>query len=238
MALANLTTVTLYGPGHRNGPCDPDAAPGAIVGNGGKCYNSTWGYYSLDLCTKQRTTRKPTTIQTSTKGTSSSTSSSPPSSTSSTPSTISTSSASTAPTPSHTHSNDQGDGTNVGAIAGGVVGGVAFGVIAAVVGILMCLRRRKAKRNQLPEYSGAPGSSHGLADIATKELPSNDYFHDHDSRLGSPRGAPGTPGGAQELSNEGIPEMASYPLVELPDKEHRAEMGTKSPVDRKGHGGL
>ena len=209
--------VTIYGYGTAAGICDSDAAPGAIVAQAGTCYNSTeWAFYSIDGCAKSN----PITSSTSSSSTKTTLASSSRISTTSSSSTTQGSATST-PQPAHKSH------TNIGAIVGGVIGGVAFGIIVGAICIVSFIRYRRAKRNRLPEYSGAPGSSHGLADMHAKELPGGALYHE--SRPGSARSAPGEPGGPQELSTEGIPEVPSYPIAEL-ESQH-GDTRPKSPSD-------
>ncbi|KAK3051478.1 hypothetical protein LTR09_007501 [Extremus antarcticus] len=211
--------ITIYGPGTRDGPCDSNATPGAIVAVEGRCYNTTWAFYSLDQCTKLATTSKAITLETSTA-------SSSLSSTSSTANPVTSFSPPQTPKPTH-----QASDTNVGAIAGGVIGGVAFGLIVAGIGVFIFMRRRK--QNKPPEYpDGGPGSAHGMVNMDAKELPGGAYYHGAQSRPPSVRSAPGTPGGPQELSTEGIPEVPNYPLVELPDRDHARDSGMRGPTSR------
>ncbi|KAK3700778.1 hypothetical protein LTR37_015750 [Vermiconidia calcicola] len=209
--------ITLYGPGTPNGPCSPNAAPGAIVADPAKCYNTTWAYYSIDGCFKSATRSGKKSTESSSR-TSTSTFPSPSTSTSTSSRTDSTggasrasSTASASPSPDR-QNNDDDDGTNTGAIVGSTIGGVAFGALLAALGIWLFIRSRRARRDQLPSYPGGPA-----------ELPPSEYHSAarkdlvggaHYTGLG---GHPVSPGGnAHELSSHGIPEMQSRHLVELP----------------------
>jgi hypothetical protein len=57
--------------------------------------------------------------------------------------------------------------------------------------------------------------------MAAKELPGGSMYHG--SRPATSRSEPGTPNDPQELSNEGIPEVPSYPLAELPDSDYKTD---------------
>ncbi|KAK3686669.1 hypothetical protein LTR37_019600 [Vermiconidia calcicola] len=207
--------ITLYGPGTPDGPCSPNAAPGSIVADPAKCYNTTWAYYSIDGCFKSATRSGRQTTESSSR-TSTSTSPSPSTSTSTSSHTHSTGDASresstASARPSPNRHDGGGGGTNVGAIVGGTIGGVAFGVLLAALGIYFFIRSRRARREQPPTYPGGPSElpPSEYHSVARKDLVGGAHY-----AVGSQPVSPG--GDTHELSSHGIPEMQSQHLVELP----------------------
>lgn len=142
-------------------------------------------------------------------------------STSTSRSTLAASATSSTAPATTTPARERHSNTNVGAIVGGVIGGVAVGGIIAGIAFVWLNRRKKRRQSSPPDYPEAPGSSYGLAHVSAKEMPGGSMYHE--SRPGSIRSGPGTPGDPQELPTEGIPEVPDNYLVELPDRE----VGTK-----------
>lgn len=197
--LATLTrnAVTLYGPGSSDNPCDPDAAPGSIVADPSRCYNTTWAYYSIDMCLDLRTSTLTTAVTSAVSSSTFSRSASLHSSSQA----ASPASSSGSPANSTAHKST----ASTGVVVGATIGGVAFGVIVATIGIISFKRYRRVRQSRPPRYSDSPPP---LQEIYSKEASGEDVY------LGN--FPPGSRGEAQELPTHGIAEVQGDPVVELP----------------------
>ncbi|KAJ2976060.1 hypothetical protein NUW58_g8185 [Xylaria curta] len=118
-SLGDGCTVTIYG----NDPKDPIcSATNNTLAETSVCYNSTWSYFSVDLCASVDTTRlSSTSIATLATST-----------TTTTTSTSTLISASSTPTDTPiTIAEPASGGVNVGAIVGGTVSGIFVGALLA-----------------------------------------------------------------------------------------------------------
>lgn len=129
-------TVTLYGPNNEKGlSC---SSPLKIVAELGKCYNSSWIYYSIDGCLRPASST-PIILPSATPSSQSTLSTSTASTTTTSSSTPSTSSSSATSTPPPDQPSSQTI-TIIGAIAGTIA------ICALFIGILLFwLHRRKTR---------------------------------------------------------------------------------------------
>ncbi|PGH12345.1 hypothetical protein AJ80_06755 [Polytolypa hystricis UAMH7299] len=114
-------SVSIYSPNaDPNSPCSSAVTELAEIA---KCYNASWAYYSIDMC-------------------------SPPSSERSGTATLVTTATSSASASSKPDASDMSSGPNVAAIAGGVGGGVGLIIILNVAFWIFFIRRRRRRTQE------------------------------------------------------------------------------------------
>lgn len=173
----------------------------AIVAELATCYNTTYVYYSIDMCTTPSSSSSVSTISSAT---------------------TSSGAATTTITASSTPSSSPK--TNTGAIAGGIVGGVVA-VVAIVLGLFLYMRRKK--RNSLAELGDHPTTTgdekrvHEMHGDNTQELPAGQGAGGEILELSA------TDGGRDRdnFYNTGTKaDNLFQPPVELPAHEHNSDI--------------
>lgn len=195
--LTLLCEVTIYEKDTTSDICSGTA----IVAELAQCYNTTYVYYSIDMCTTPS---------------SSSSISSTSSATTSSGAATTTITASSTPTASHK--------TNTGAIAGGIVGGV-LAVAAVLLGLFLYMRRKKRKNvaelGHHPTTHGDEKRAHEMHGDNTQELPAGQGAGGEILELSALDGGRGRD---NVYNTDTKADNLYHSPVELPTHEHSADI--------------
>ncbi|KAI0972942.1 hypothetical protein F4678DRAFT_427416 [Xylaria arbuscula] len=155
--LGDGCSATIYGHDSENSICSATNNSLAVPS---VCYNSTWIYFSVDVCAPNATTSELASKSTSTTSTIAS-------------ATLSTTSTSTPTTTPESTTN----GVNIGAVVGGTVSGIFVLALVVGAGLYFFWFRPKHRTHiaELPENSGISPSgnndSYAINDLHAKDNP-------------------------------------------------------------------